>query len=390
MRHGDHLVGLGDGHRQRLLADHVLAGPEGRHRLRVVQERRRGDVDEIDVVARQHRADVLDVGDAEPLRRGMRGRPVRAGHARERHPRHLGELLEGVEPEAAAPDHPQTDFTVVHQRSFRQGRGVSHSLVITPIFPGFRVGVNSGRIPGYTGACLDRWASRLTRRRETIMSQAVTRSKRLRLGPRAAGMLLTPEEFDRADFKEGWRYELINEVLVVSPSPFRNERDPNEELGHSLRNYQESHPQGAALDLTLAEETIETKKNRRRADRVIWAGLGRLPGLHEPPTIVIEFVSKGRINRERDYVAKRAEYREIGVKEYWIIDRFAKTMTVCIFAEAGDQELVIPAGQTYATGLLAGFRASPRQADRPGEPLGQEAEVSWVLPHWPARRRQDL
>jgi hypothetical protein len=28
----------------------------------------------------------------------------------------------------------------------------------------------------------------------TIMSQAITRSKRLRLGPRAAGMLLTPEE----------------------------------------------------------------------------------------------------------------------------------------------------------------------------------------------------
>ena len=96
-------------------------------------------------------------------------------------------------------------------------------------------------------------------------------------------------------------------------------------------------------------------KNRRRADRVIWAGLGRLPGLHEPPSIAIEFISKGHINRERDYVAKRAEYREIGVKEYWIIDRFAKTMTVCIFAEEGDRELVIPAGQTYATPLLPGY-----------------------------------
>src|SRR4051812_646400 len=104
----------------------------------------------------------------------------------------------------------------------------------------------------------------------TAMSQAITRSKRLRLGPRAAGMLLTPEEFDRADFKEGWRYELINEVLVVSPSPSRNERDPNEELGYSLRTYQEQHPHGSSLDLTLPEETIETRKNRRRADRVIW------------------------------------------------------------------------------------------------------------------------
>ena len=163
------------------------------------------------------------------------------------------------------------------------------------------------------------------------MSQAPTKTKtrRLRLGPRSAGVLLTTEEFDRARFVEGWRYELINEVLVVSPIPSLNERDPNEELGHFLRTYQESHPQGSALDLTIGEQTIETKKNRRRADRVIWAGLGRLPDPNETPTIIIELVSKGKINQERDYVAKRAEYREIGVKEYWIIDRFSKTMTVC-------------------------------------------------------------
>ncbi|MGZ3356067.1 MAG: Uma2 family endonuclease, partial [Isosphaeraceae bacterium] len=159
------------------------------------------------------------------------------------------------------------------------------------------------------------------------MSQAPTKTKthRLRLGPRSAGVLLTTEEFDRARFVEGWRYELINEVLVVSPIPSLNERDPNEELGYFLRAYQESHPQGSALDLTIGEQTIETKRNRRRADRVIWAGLGRLPGPNEPPTIIIELVSKGKVNQERDYIAKRAEYREIGVKEYWIVDRFAKT-----------------------------------------------------------------
>ncbi len=195
------------------------------------------------------------------------------------------------------------------------------------------------------------------------MSQAPTKTKtrRLRLGPRSAGVLLTTEEFDRARFVEGWRYELINEVLVVSPIPSLNERDPNEELGRWFRNYQESHPQGSALDLTIGEQTIETKKNRRRADRVIWAGLGRLPDPNETPTIIIELVSKGKINQERDYVAKRAEYREIGVKEYWIIDRFSKTMTVCIFAADRDQELVIAADQTYATTLLPGYELPLRR-----------------------------
>lgn len=195
------------------------------------------------------------------------------------------------------------------------------------------------------------------------MSQAPTKTKtrRLRLGPRSAGVLLTTEEFDRARFVEGWRYELINEVLVVSPIPSLNERDPNEELGYFLRAYQESHPQGSALDLTIGEQTIETKKNRRRADRVIWAGLGRLPGPNETPTIIIELVSKGKINQERDYVAKRAEYREVGVKEYWIVDRFSKTMTVCLFAADRDQELVITADQTYSTTLLPGFELPLRR-----------------------------
>ncbi len=204
------------------------------------------------------------------------------------------------------------------------------------------------------------------------MSQAPTRIKtrRLRLGPRSAGLLLTTEEFDRARFVEGWRYELINEVLVVSPIPSRNERDPNEELGHSLRTYQESNPQGSSLDATLAEEDVETKKNRRRADRVIWAGLGCLPGPNEPPTITIEFVSKGKINQDRDYIAKRAEYREIGVKEYWIIDRFAKTMTVYRFTAERDEKLVIAADQIYTTTLLPGYEL----------PLGRLLELAerWV------------
>ncbi len=204
------------------------------------------------------------------------------------------------------------------------------------------------------------------------MSQAPTKTHRLRLGPRSAGVLMTTEEFDRARFVEGWRYELINEVLVVSPIPSLNERDPNEELGHWLRTYQESHPQGSALDLTIGEQTIETKMNRRRADRVIWAGLGRLPDPNETPTIIIELVSKGKINQERDYVAKRAEYRVIGVKEYWIIDRFSKTLTVCLFTADRDQELVFAANQTHSTALLPGFELPLSRLLELGERWGKK------------------
>jgi Uma2 family endonuclease len=187
------------------------------------------------------------------------------------------------------------------------------------------------------------------------MATATPKTRRPRLGPRSAGLLLTPAEFDRARVQEGWRYELINGVLVVSPTPSRQERDPNETLGHWLRNYQESHPQGSALDATLPEEEIETKQNRRRMDRAIWAGLGRDPEEGEAPTIAVEFVSKGKVNQERDYTAKRAEFREIGVREYWVIDRFRRSMTVYRFSGEKDEGLRISADQTYETPLLPGF-----------------------------------
>lgn len=187
------------------------------------------------------------------------------------------------------------------------------------------------------------------------MSRAIPTVRRLRLGPRSAGILLSAAEFDRARFRRGWRYELINGVLVVSPSPSRKERHPNEYLGVLLVRYQEDHPQGSTLDLTLPEETIETKQDRRRVDRAIWAGQGRDPEEGEVPTIVAEFVSEGKINQERDYVVKRAEFREIGVREYWVFDRFRRTMTVYIFSGESDEVRVISENQSYESSLLPGF-----------------------------------
>ncbi|MCA9189665.1 MAG: Uma2 family endonuclease [Pirellulaceae bacterium] len=180
-------------------------------------------------------------------------------------------------------------------------------------------------------------------------------SSRLRLGQRSNGMLLSPWEFDNADFEPGWRYELVYGVLIVNPSPSIRERDPNEELGRLLRNYQESHPQGAALDCTVSEQTVNIGPHRRRVDRAIWAGLGRLPHENETPTITVEFVSEGKQNQQRDYQIKRDEYRTAGVKEYWILDRFAHTFAVYHFDGGKMANRVFQRDEPYATPLLPGF-----------------------------------
>ena len=177
----------------------------------------------------------------------------------------------------------------------------------------------------------------------------------LKLGPQSNGLLLNPWEFDAAEFEPGWRYELINGVLTVNPPPSIKERDPNEELGRWLRNYQESHPQGESMDFTVSEQTVHIGPQRRRVDRAIWAGLGRLPRDEETPTITIEFVSRGRRNRQRDYQIKRDEYRLAGVREYWVIDRFERQMTVYRFWRDKTTTKTVDQRHSYTTPLLPGF-----------------------------------
>src|SRR5262249_11284496 len=154
--------------------------------------------------------------------------------------------------------------------------------------------------------------------------------------------------------------ELVNGLLIVSPAAAIEERDPNEELGYQLRLYRDQHPQGTALDKTVSEHTVPLTPNRRRADRVIWAGLGRLPDpLHELPQIVAEFVSAGKRDWLRDYVDKLEEYMAAGVQEYWIFDRFLRTLTVYRNSPGGPQKIVIAEHESYETVLLPGFMVKP-------------------------------
>jgi len=177
------------------------------------------------------------------------------------------------------------------------------------------------------------------------------------LGPGANGIAMSVADFDAIEScDERYRYELIHGVLVVNPIPSEQESDPNEELGHLLRSYQADGPQGSNLDATLPERYVYIGQDRRRADRVIWAGLGRVPDPKvDTPSIVVEFVSQGRRNWLRDYEEKRIEYLNAGVREYWVIDRFRRTMTVFLSNDQEQHEQVLSEADTYQTDLLPGF-----------------------------------
>jgi len=180
-------------------------------------------------------------------------------------------------------------------------------------------------------------------------------------GPRDAGQPMTPDEFEEGDFERGYRYELLKGLLVVTPAPLEEERDANEELGRWLRNYQESETRGGALDLTLPEHDLRIGSMIRRCDRAIWAGLGRHPktrgrvAQRDVPAIVAEFPSSRPADKRRDYKEKVIEYRDLGVQEYWIIDRFRRTMTVYCWRGKRWARRTIRESDKYRTKLLPGF-----------------------------------
>src|SRR5262245_18915116 len=180
----------------------------------------------------------------------------------------------------------------------------------------------------------------------------------LRLHAGSNGLLMSIEEFQsltEEDCDPRFRYELINGVVIVNPPPGDFEIDANDELGRLLRNYQAS-PQGKVLDKTLFEREVRTRVGIRRVDRALWIGFGRsIRSKRDRATILIEFVSSGKRAALRDYQEKRDEYLEMGAKEYWVIDRFCRPMTVYFQPVANPAERIVRENEVYTTPLLPGF-----------------------------------
>ena len=190
-------------------------------------------------------------------------------------------------------------------------------------------------------------------------------------GPQCNGMSMTAAEFDAVDWEDcdpNFRYELLRGVLIVSPIPNDAHEAMVWDIAYRIEKYRREHPEGAACDGALPGQYVATYTGRRIADSLLWCGLGRAPRPAEDvPTIAVEFVSGSARDRARDYLEKRAEYRDAGIAEYWIVDRFERRVTV---VEASGTERTLGEADPLTTPLLPGFTLTPadlfREADRWG------------------------
>ncbi|MEQ9369960.1 MAG: Uma2 family endonuclease [Coleofasciculus chthonoplastes F3-SA18-01] len=71
-----------------------------------------------------------------------------------------------------------------------------------------------------------------------------------------------------------------------------------------------------------------------------------------PPQLVVEVVSPGRENADRDYRYKRSEYAARGIAEYWIVDPIQQRVTVLEWVEGLYEERVFQGNQRIISPML--------------------------------------
>lgn len=177
-------------------------------------------------------------------------------------------------------------------------------------------------------------------------------------------LLTTPDD--------GNRYEIINGVLIVSPSPLRNHQRIVYLLTQLVGDFVDGHGLGEVysgpVDVRLGTYTVLVPDLLFiRTERLHIFGERLVDG---PPDLVIEVASPS--TRERDNVEKLAAFAEAGVPEYWLPDPETRTFRMVVLRKGAYQD-VEPVDGRYHSSVIAGLIVDPialfagldRQKQRP-------------------------
>ncbi len=72
-----------------------------------------------------------------------------------------------------------------------------------------------------------------------------------------------------------------------------------------------------------------------------------------PPQLVVEVVSPGKKNRDRDYRYKRSQYQARGIIEYWIVDPIEQKITIFNLVEGLYEERIFKEKEAIASPILS-------------------------------------
>ena len=173
--------------------------------------------------------------------------------------------------------------------------------------------------------------------------------------------LLTLEEYLAFDDGTDNRYELVDGKLVTMPP----ESDRNNLIAlYLLSEFLKLVP----LRLIRHKDTeIVVTGNRTRVrmpdllvlTEELLAAIGgkraTITADMPSPILVVEVVSPGKVNEDRDYRYKQSEYAARGILEYWIIDPQCDKVTILSLVDGLYEETIFENEQTIASKVIPQF-----------------------------------
>jgi Uma2 family endonuclease len=187
-----------------------------------------------------------------------------------------------------------------------------------------------------------------------------------KLGPLDRGLPMTFNQFMRADYQEGYQYELIDGELYVFPLPNLPENRIEMWIGAKLQGYSLEHPEIINF-VTYKARVFIPGRPRATVPEPDQAAYHNFP-LDQPfkkvrwqnvsPILVVEVVS--REDPYKDLVRNVKLYLQVPtIQEYWLIDprKNPERPTFRVHRRQGKKwRIVQPAfGEVYTTKLLPGF-----------------------------------
>lgn len=173
---------------------------------------------------------------------------------------------------------------------------------------------------------------------------------------------LTLEAFLAFDDGTDTRYELVDGVLVEMPTESPENCQIAKRLFFELARFVPI----ALLNLKDIEIEVSGRRAKvRLPDLVVLSEEGYTAIANQsrniitrdmqPPILVVEVVSPGSENRNRDYRYKRTEYAARGIAEYWIIDPEERQITVCQWVEGQYEDRVFRGNIRIESSVVSAF-----------------------------------
>lgn len=153
------------------------------------------------------------------------------------------------------------------------------------------------------------------------------------------------------------RYELIDGELIVSKAPGIPHQLSLGQLFYRLTSYLLSNPIGL---LIYGPGVVFDDYNGVIPDMVFVSAerqhIITERGLIDAPDLIVEVVSPGENNSERDRQLKRQLYSRRGVREYWVVDPQLRTIEVYRLQEnVLVLEATLRGSDVLTSALLPGF-----------------------------------